>query len=382
MGAIACATALTTVAACSSSGAGSSAASGSGGGPGDSSALVAHAKAAIAKNTAQPAFKAPGRSINVGTLRGTTVLVVAHDQVADELVGIAQGIQQAGAAAGVNVKVYNGNASVSTIQQGFTQGIQQHVGAIIIDGIDTKLITSSIAAAKGAGIPVVAVENSTPDPNSPGQGAGEGIYANAEPPNYLFGQLIADKAIADSGGQVNAAILTFNNPIAAAAVEGMHAELSQCSGCKVVATATIEPANWPTQVATQTESIAKSNPSMNYVLTAADTMGIFAVSGVKLAAKSSSVHVLGVDGSGPATLALTKDSSVMQADPGSSPTWLGWAALDQSLRAMLKSPAADPTVPYRWIDKNQLANANPKDLTTVYGDSYVAGYKALWGLNG
>lgn len=349
---------------------------------GSSSSVVSSAQAALTAHTSIPTFTAPGPSLKASSLQGKTVLVVAHDLVADELVGISQGIQQAGSAAGVKVQVFNGNGSVTTIQQGFNQGIQQHVGAIIVDGIASDLIQPSLQAATQAHIPVIAVENSKPATGAPGQGAGSGIYANAEPPDYTFGELIADDAIAATGGHVQAAVLTFNNPIAQAAVDGMHAALSACTTCKIVTTATIEPSSWPTNIAPQTESIVRANPNVNYILTAADTMGIFATSGIRQAGDAGKVSVLGVDGSGPATLALTKDGSVMKADPGSSPAWLGWAALDQAMRAMLHMAPADPTVPYRWIDSKALSGANTSDLSTVYGTSFVAGYKQLWGVSG
>jgi ribose transport system substrate-binding protein len=363
----------------------SSGCSSSGGNSGDSndaSPLADAAKKAISQNAGIPAFGKPGPAISSASIHGKRVLVVAHDQVSDELVGIANGIKAAGKAAGVPVQIYNGDASVSTIQQGLAQGVRERVGAIIIDGIDTKLVASSILTAKKAGIPVVAVENSEPDPESPGQGAGANIYANAEPPSELLGKLAADKAIADSGGHADVSIMTFNNPIADAVVKGMKGELAKCSDCKLESTSTIEPGNWPTQVSPQVQSVAKSKPNLDYVLVAADTMGIFATSGLKLAGKLNKVHVLGVDGSSPATLALVKDGSVMQVDPGSSPAWLGWAALDQALRGMLKLKPADPTVPYRWIDNDGLSKADTKNLNTVYGTSYDSGYRRLWGVNG
>lgn len=377
----ACGSSSKSASSSSSSGSAAAAASGTAGGSSSTSA-VSTAQSALTGHTSIPTFSAPGPALQASSLKGKTVLVVAHDLIADELVGISKGIQQAGSAAGVTVQVFNANGSVSAIQQGFNQGIQQHVGAIIIDGIASDLIQSSLQAATQAHIPVIAVENSKPATGVAGQGAGPGIYANAEPPDYTFGELIADDAIAATGGHVQAAVLTFNNPIAQAAVDGMRAALSACNGCKVVTTANIEPSNWPTSIVPQTESIVRANPNVNYILTAADTMGIFATSGVKQAGDASKVTVLGVDGSGPATLALTKDGSVMKADPGSSPAWLGWAALDQAMRAMLHMSPAEPTIPYRWLDSKDLATANTSDLNTVYGNSYVAGYEKLWGVNG
>ena len=370
-------TSLSAFAACGSS----SAASNDNGSGSTDAAVISAAKEALAKNTGFPAFT-PGESIDVSKLKGKAIAVIAHDQTSDELVQIAEGVQEAGKVAGVKVEVFNGDKDVTKIQQYFTQAIHQKVGAIVVDGIDPKVIGGPLSAASAAKIPVIAAENSTPDPSAPGQGAGPEFAANAEPPNYELGQLIADKAIVDSNGSVNAAIITFDNPVGKAAESGMNDELEKCGGCKVVHTASIEPGDWPTKVSTEVQSLLRANPDLNYVLVAADTMGIFASTGVKIAMKAGKVHVLGVDGSAEAPLDLVKDGSIFSADPGSSPDWIGWAAADQAYRAMLGVKPADPTLPYRWIDTAQLKNADTKDFSTVYGTAYVDGYTKEWGLDG
>jgi ribose transport system substrate-binding protein len=373
-------TALTGLAGCG--GSSSSSASGAGGGSGSTdAAVVSAAKAALTKDIALPTFT-PGESIDVSKLRGKTVAVIAHDQTSDELVEILQGTQEAGQAAGVKVLAFNGDKDVTKIQQYFTQAINQHVGAIVVDGIDPKVISGSLKDANAAKIPVIAAMNSPIDTSAPGQGAGEAFAANAEPPNYDLGKLIVDKAIADSNGSVKAAIITFDNAVGKSAEQGMNDELAKCGGCKVIQTVTIEPGDWPTKVSPEVQSLVRAHPDLNYVLVAADTMGIFATTGVKIAMKAGKVHVLGVDGSADAPLSLVKDGSIFAADPGSSPAWIGWAAMDQAYRAMLGVKPADPTVPYRWIDTAQLANANTKDFSTVYGTAYVDGFKKEWGVNG
>ncbi len=371
------ATAVVGLAGCSSGGTSTNKAT-----PGDpaSAALVNEAKTQLAADRDQPTFGTPGPSLNAASLKGKQVLVVAHDQNSAELVGIAKGIQAAGDAAGVTINLFNGNGSVSAIQQGMTQGIQQHVGAIILDGVATDLITSSLTAAAQAQVPVVTVVDSQPDPAKPGQGAGEHVFGNIEPPYYKFGQLMAYTAIEATGGKVQAAVLTFNNPIADAAVAGLNSVLLKCSGCKVVATQNIEPSAWSTDVPRDTAAAIRSNPGLNYVFPAVDSMGIFATTGVRQAGSSAKVHVVSSDGSGEGALSLVKKGDVFVADPGSSPAWLGWATLDQAMRGMLKMAPATPTVPHRYLDSATLASVDVSNSAAVYGASFEAGYKKLWGI--
>ena len=112
--------------------------------------IVAQAKAEIAKYSAVPTFTAPGPAIDAAKLKGKTILVVEHDTVANALVEITKGIQSAGQLLGITVDTFNGQSTVSTIEQGIQQGINQKVGAIILVGVATSLVPSSVAAADAA----------------------------------------------------------------------------------------------------------------------------------------------------------------------------------------------------------------------------------------
>jgi hypothetical protein len=41
---------------------------------------------------------------------------------------------------------------------------------------------------------------------------------------------------------------------------------------------------------------------------------------------------------------------------------------------------ADPAVPIRYFDKSNLAGLNVNDGNALYGSSFIAGYKRLWGV--
>ena len=197
------------VAACGSSNSSASTATtaGSGGATSTTGAkvdIVANAKAEIAKYTSVPTFTAPGPAIDTSKLKGKTILVVDHDTVANALVEITKGIQGAGQLLGITVNTFNGQSTVSTIEQGIQQGINQKVGAIILVGVATSLIPSSVAAANAAKIPVIGVITGQPDTTAPGQGFGQGLFGASGPSYVDLGKLVADTAIVNSnGGDVN-----------------------------------------------------------------------------------------------------------------------------------------------------------------------------------
>lgn len=347
------------------------------------SVLVARAKAEILKYTAVPKFTLTGPKLDAAKLGGKTVLVVLHDAVSDDLVAIQNGIEQAGKAAGLHIESYNGGGVVSAIEAGVEQGINQHVGAIILDGPATSLIPSALKLAASAHIPVIGAIIGQPTKGASGQGAGDNIFGMSGPSYVESGRLMADTAIVDSQGKnIDGVIERFDNPISPATIMGMVEVFRSCSSCHILSSQDIEPPAWPTTLAGETSSLLRAHPKVNYVFTVTDTMGLFATSGVAQSGASRTVKVIAADGSSAGPLSLIQKGSPFVADPGSSAVWTGWSAVDQAMRAMSHVAPGNPTVPNRYLDKADLAGVNLKQpsLTTVYGDSYVAGFEKEWGL--
>ncbi len=342
--------------------------------------IVSQAKAEIAKYQGIPEFTPPGPSIDSKKLTGKTVFVVEDNTVAEALVQITQGIQAAGKVLGINVQTYNGQNVISTIEQGVQQAINQKADALMLVGIATSLVPSSVAAANSAKIPVISVLPSQPDLSAPGQGYGPGIFGGAGPSYTQLGRLMADTAIIDSnGGPITAAVIDFNNPGEFAVASGIKSVLSQCSTCKIVATQDIEPQFWATKTTGATSSMILANPGLNYIFPTADTMAIFAVPGVRQAGATGKVSVISEDGDS-AVLSLIQQGPIMTADPGYSTPWIGWEAMDQAMRAMSGMQPGNPVVPIRYFSRANLAGVNVKSMSTLYGNSYIAGYEKLWGV--
>lgn len=342
--------------------------------------IVSQARAEIAKYTGIPAFTPPGSPIVASKLKGKTVMVVQDNTVADALVQITKGIQAAGQLLGINVLTYNGQNIISTIEQGVQQGINQKVDAIMLVGIATSLVPSSVAAADAAKIPVISVLPSQPDLTAPGQGYGNGIFGGSGPSYTELGRLMADTAIVDSnGGPINSAAIDFNNPGELAVIGGIKSVFSSCPSCKILSTQDIEPQNWATKITGATSALILANPNLNYIFPTADTMAIFAVPGVSQSGAAGKVSVVTEDGDS-GVLSLIQKGTVLAADPGYSTPWIGWEAMDQALRAMSGMQPGNPVVPIRYLDKSNLTGVDVTSLSTLYGNAYIAGYKKLWGL--
>lgn len=347
-----------------------------------SMSVVAAAKQTLSQLTAMPKFTNPGPPIDAAKLKGDTVLVVSYDQADSALLAISQGVQQAGAALGIHVEVLNASSTTTIAEQDIAEGVSQHVNAIILDGAAANVLPVGLAAAKAAGIPVIGAVNGEPVAGVAGQGAGSDAFAEASGSYAKDGELMADTAIADSNGQpIKAVVETFDNPVATAVVNGIKHVFRGCSFCSIVNTETIEPAQWATQVTPTTANVIRSQRGINWVFPVVDSMAPFAVAGVSQAGLANTVHVVTSDGSGSGPLGLV-ESGKLVADPGFSTKWVGWLAMDQALRALSHMSPANPVVPIRYLDKTNLQGLDLNSQAALYGDSYITGFKKLWGIQG
>lgn len=341
-----------------------------------SGSLLSTANAQLRAYSAIPKFTAPGPPLDAAKLQGKRVLEVDNDQVAQELVTIHEGIAAAAQAAGLQLSTFNAQDTVSAVEQGIQQGINQKVAAIILNGVNPSLVPSSVAAAKAAGIPVVAdsLGLNVKNPN---------VFGLSSPDYVLVGKIMAYSAISGTGGgSITADVVEFTNPSVPDALSGIQSVFSQCSSCQLSKTITVEPQDWATQVAPSVVSLVKANPNVNLVFGVVDdTLGSFITTGVKESG-ATNVKVVAAQGSGAAPLDVVKEGGPYIADPGVPALWTGWGAVDQAMRAMLGMTPGHDVTPIRYLDQQMLAKVNVSDSTALYGDAYVAGFKALWGVTG
>jgi ribose transport system substrate-binding protein len=325
-------------------------------------------------------FEPPGPEIDVSELRGKSILVLSVDQRVPTLAQAAEVMQEAGAAAGVTVDVFDAKSDVARMQQGLDQAIRQADAAILL-GIPIALVQPGLEEAEQANVPTVSVLNNEPEEGEPGQGAGEYVYATTAPSYFKGGQLVAAKAIIDTDGEARVAIFnTSEITPSAPVVEGMKSILDECDGCSIVDENDTPLAEWSTALTPKAISVIRENPDANYLLPIFDGMGIFVHAGILQARAGDRVKVAAFNGT-PAALELILEGDTFTGDPGQPNGWLGWHAVDQALRGMLGLDPGNPEIPIRFFDDENLADVDVNDLDEPYGDpDYRNGFKQLWGV--
>ena len=343
-----------------------------------SSAVIARASAEIAKYSSVPSFQPPGPAVDPSGLKGKRIAVVANNLEAAQLLLLSQGIQKTGSSLGISVEVLDGDATAAGDEQAMQQAIGQHVAAIVLVGVADNLVPAGLADAKSAKIPVVGTASAEPAAGTAGQGGGADVFAEASTSYQLGGQLIADTAIAESGGKpVKAVIETLDSPQTDIEVKAIEQTFASCSFCSVVQTVEMSPAQFATNLASATASAIRVQSGINWVFPAVDSMASYTLAGIQQAGLQASVKVATYDGASAAALGAVQQGGPLVMDAGASDQWISSLVWYQLISALTGKAPGDPVVPVRYLDQTDLKGLNLTSPTALYGDASSTGFAAL-----
>lgn len=375
--ALALAAAAVLVAACSSGSAGTSA--GSSSSPDSAAAAgVAYAKAQVAKYEQVPAqVTAPGPALkNEASLHGKPVWFIPLGINIPYFAAVTAGAEAAGKAAGVKLHVCDGNLNPSTITTCMNQAITSGAAGVIADGFTPGFVQQGVNNLAAHHIPLVDADHA--------QGGGNDTFSYLGNNSYLQSKLAADWIIANSDGKADIlAIENTEDPVTSSFLtEGGLPEFTKhCPGCKVkVIKTTAEQLNLlPSAI----DTALVQDPKINYMFPEFDEDAGPTIGGLQQSSHASSVKLSSATALLP-DLQRIKNGSFQYADAGNNPAFVGWAALDQLMRMMLKmAPINNELVPVRLFDQ---ANIGSVALTTAafqsgawYGDTnYQQMFESLW----
>jgi ribose transport system substrate-binding protein len=343
---------------------------------------VSAAKDAVAAAQAPSTFDFHEPLANVSEANGKKVFFLSNylslPFVQTELVGLQDGFDKAG----VTLDTASSNGDISAAQRAFASAVSSGYDAIILNSLSTKLMTNSIKQAKAAGIPVL--QNFANDPRMPTPEEEEiGVYGQVGFDFSEMGRLIADSAIAESEGRVNAAVIkTSDAEVGNIVLEGIQQEFSDaCPTCRLKVYDVLST-DWATRLGPLTDTILQ-DPSVNYIIPVFDGMATYIVPQIKArnAAGRTSVVSSNADTQQMKELAAGEP---WVANVGQPLAWAGWAMADQTLRALVGAEAvADEVIPNRVFNADNIGDIDTSaDQGTWFGDAdYAGSYLKLWDLS-
>jgi ribose transport system substrate-binding protein len=323
-----------------------------------------------------PNFTPPGTPVAMSRLQGKRVWVMTSTLTVPFVADIARGTMEAAQLVGWRAQLIDGKGDVTEWNRILGEAIGQKVDAVISIASSPEVMKPQMAAAKQAGIPVIDVLTADKDAELV-----PGTFSHVSISFAQSGQLQADYVIAQSKGKANVLIFGDNEfPAEVTRVKGMQDEFGRlCPACKLTVQDT-QVGKLGTDLGPTTQTLLRRDPSIDWVLPTYDAQAVYIVPAIKQAGLQSKVKVVGSDAV-PSNLDWTAKSDVQIADVGEPDVWTGWAAVDEMARGMLAMPSVDENIPLRMFDASNLQGVSTSDEDQLWGGSFRAEYRKLWGLS-
>ncbi|MGW1092390.1 sugar ABC transporter substrate-binding protein [Streptomyces sp. NPDC002596] len=332
------------------------------------------AQALVDKASGRTVFSKPGDAFDISAARGKTIYVVTLDNSIPYVRAVLNGMTEAGRQAGVNVRVFDSKGSTSTAGKGVEQALATDAAAVVAFGINLSEVSGAVRAAQQAKVPVISAFNV--DANAPLE---EGAAGAVSVDFYDSGRILAAHAVTATDGPVHASyqhlpsVATFT-----ALKKGLQDGFKEfCrSGCSL-SVDDLNQADFKQGAERVTSSTLMRNRKLNWVFPAIDGIAQFTVPAVEAAnrpeVQTSSINAV------TANLEFVRDGRVQSADIGNNNSWLGWAMMDRSLRAIAGQKADTTVVPLKLFVKDNLKGKDLADEDALFdGADYRGGFTALW----
>lgn len=199
-------------------------------GPARADAFLDAARQKVAVAT-MSADKWDGPTTGPKAATGKTIVFVAADLKNGGILGVSKGVEEAGKSIDWNVRVIDGQGSVSGRTSALNQALALKPAGIVVGGFDTIEQKTAFQNAAKSGVPLVGWHSG----DKPGPNAAAGLFANVTTTADDVAEVAALAAVADSGGKAGVVIFTDSQyAIAVYKARAMEAVIKKCGGCTVL----------------------------------------------------------------------------------------------------------------------------------------------------
>ncbi len=310
---------------------------------------------------------------------GKHIVFVAADLKNGGILGVAKGVEEAARAIGWQVRVIDGQGSVSGRTAALNQALAQQPDGIVVGGFDTTEQKAALSNAASLGLPLVgwhAGEKPGPNPEA-------GLFANVTTPADDVAETAALWAVADADGKAGVVILTDSQyAIAIYKARAMEAVIRRCGGCTVLGIEDSPIAETATRMPQLTTALLQRHgDKWTHTLAINDSYFDFMAPSLSAAGKKGDDRPKGVsagDGSEAAYQRIRRKR--YQAGTVSEPLNLqGWQIVDELNRAFAQAPWSGYTPKVHLVTPDNVARDGGADNRYDPDNGYRDHYKAIWG---
>jgi ribose transport system substrate-binding protein len=322
------------------------------------------------------------------------VWIIACSLSAEGCSAPGEGAAEAAEALGWEAHLADGKLDPSVYNNLVHQAIAAQASAIVLVSVDCGLIKGSLEAAKSAGIKIVGLY--ALDCDDKYSGGGEPLFDTSltyengmtygEWTEGPYSESMADYAIAKTGGKADAILVRENDVGVVRHIDdGIEAAMKKCTECKVTTVEITGADLLNGNLQSKVETALTQNPEANVVFGPYDAsiqLGIAAA--VEASGRGDEILVVGSEGLAP-NIKMIASGKGDDFAAGAPARWVGWAAIDELIRAFEGEEAVDEGVGLQSIDEeHNIPKKTPfYDGNTKNGiptQDYEANYKKIWGI--
>jgi ribose transport system substrate-binding protein len=304
-----------------------------------------------------------------------TIAFIQADATNGGINGVGDGVKEAAAAIGWEVKLYDGKASAQGRTEAINAAIAEKPAGIILGGFDAAEQKDAIKTATDQKIPVVGWHAGA----TPGPIPEAGLFSNVTTDPLEVSKIAAYYAIADSDGKAGVVILTDTQyEIAVKKADTMQDIIKQCKTCEVLSYENTPIAEADAKMPALVASLLqKYGDKLTYML---------AINGNYYGGSAPALKDAGKDPAGPPKQIAAGDGDSAefkrirdvnyQTATVAEPLFLqGWQLVDELNRALSGAPASGYLAPPGLVTKANIGTGDVFDPKAPYRDNY----KKIWG---
>lgn len=353
--------------------------------------VVDQAKAAVAANLLGTDRPLPTAS--PAAFPDANVWVISCTQTAPGCAAPAAGVEEAGAALGWDVTIFDGQGTPDVFSEGIRAAIADGADAIVLDAVDCVLATAAIGEATAAGVIVFGTASfDCDDPLVGGDPLFDGQLMFGDLAYVDFAEQVAARSAADyviaatDGSAQIVALAQSDALIGQHLFNGFAARIAECTGCAIVETVPFTVTDLISgQLSAKVSAALTAHPEATAVYSPYDAPLLLGVAqAVVSSGRSADLVVTGGEGLEP-NIALIADDLGQDMAFGYAAVQSGWAVADAVNRLLNGEPVVDSGIGLQTVDREHNLPASGGYDGNLDADGqpardYRAEYQALWGV--